>query len=114
KSTVARLLAHHLGYTYIDSGAMYRALAWAARRDGLTGDDPESVLQLLQRADIDLRLQPDGTNRLLVDGRDITDDLRSPEIGRLASKLSALPPVRRKMVALQQDMARDGRVVMEG
>jgi cytidylate kinase len=114
KSTIARLVAQHLGYTYIDTGAMYRALAWAAHQQGLAGDDSDSVVQLLARTRIDLRPRPDGTNQMSVDGRDVTGDIRSPEIGQLASELSALPPVRRRLVALQQEMAREGCVVMEG
>ena len=114
KSTIARLVAQGLGYTYIDSGAMYRALAWAARRAGITGDDSDPVIHLVQRTDIDLRPQANGVNRVLVDGRDITGEIRSPEISQLASKLSAIPTVRRRMVALQQEMAGEGCLVMEG
>ena len=114
KSTIARLVAQGLGYTYIDSGAMYRALAWAARRAGITGDDSDPVVHLVQRTDIDLRPQANGDNRVLVDGRDITGEIRSPEISQLASKLSAIPTVRRRMVALQQEMAGEGCLVMEG
>ena len=113
KSTIARLVARELGYTYIDSGAMYRALAWAARGKGIT-DDPAPVLELLREAKIELRPRPDGLNEVFVDGRDITGEIRTPEISQLASKLSAMPAVRRKMVALQQAMARAGGVVMEG
>ncbi len=114
KSTIARLVARELGYTYIDSGAMYRALAWAARRKGITDDNPVPVLELLREAKIELRPRPDGINEVYVDGRDITGDIRTPEISQLASKLSAMPAVRRKMVALQQAMARAGGIVMEG
>jgi len=114
KSTVARLVAQHLGYTYIDSGAMYRALAWAVRRSDITPDDPERVVQLLQTTDIQLKPRPDGVNQIVVDGDDVTNEIRSPDISQLASKLSAIPPVRRRMVALQQDTAREGGVVMEG
>lgn len=114
KSTIARLVAQRLDYTYIDTGAMYRGLAWAARRDGLTAADSDSIIHLLQRTDIKLRPRPDGTNAVVVAGEDVTGDIRSPEIGQLASKLSALPAVRRRLVALQQAMAREGSIVMEG
>ena len=114
KSTIARLVAQGLGYTYIDSGAMYRALAWAARQSGVDSDDSQAVIHVLQRTDIDLRPQAEGANRVFVDGRDISGEIRSPEISQLASKLSAIPRVRRRMVALQQEMASDGCVVMEG
>lgn len=114
KSTVARLIARELGFTYIDSGAMYRALAWAAQREGATADSPERVLELLSRVEIALRPRADGLNQVLVGGRDVTSEIRSPEIGQLASELSALPAVRERMVALQREMAREGGVVMEG
>jgi len=114
KSTIARLVAQRLDYTYIDTGAMYRGLAWAARRDGLTAGDSDPIVHLLQRTDIKLRPRPDGTNAVVVAGEDVTGGIRSPEIGQLASKLSALPAVRRRLVALQQAMAREGSVVMEG
>ena len=114
KSTIARLVAQRLDYTYIDTGAMYRGLAWAARRDGLTADDSDPIIHLLQRTDIKLRPRPDGTNEVVVAGEDVTGEIRSPEIGQLASRLSVLPAVRRRLVALQQAMAREGSVVMEG
>ena len=114
KSTIARLVARGLGYTYIDSGAMYRALAWAARRDGIGADDQTRVSELVEEVRIRIRPRADGLNQVIVNGDDITSEIRSPDIGQLASRLSAMPPVRRRMVALQQDMAREGHVVMEG
>jgi cytidylate kinase len=114
KSTIARLVAQGLGYTYIDSGAMYRALAWAARRDGIGADDQTRVSELVEEVRIRIRPRADGLNQVIVNGDDITSEIRSPDIGQLASRLSAMPPVRRRMVALQQDMAREGGVVMEG
>lgn len=114
KSTIARLVAQGLGYTYIDSGAMYRALAWAARRDGIGADDQTRVSELVEEIRIRIRPRADGLNQVIVNGDDITSEIRSPDIGQLASRLSAMPPVRRRMVALQQDMAREGGVVMEG
>ena len=114
KSTIASLVARRLDYTYIDTGAMYRGLAWAARRDELTADDADPIIHLLRRTDIKLRPRPDGTNEVVVAGEDVTGEIRSPEIGQLASRLSVLPAVRRRLVALQQAMAREGSVVMEG
>jgi cytidylate kinase len=114
KSTIARLVARRLDYTYIDTGAMYRGLAWAAHRDELTADDSDPIIHLLQRTTIKLRPRPDGTNEVVVDGEDVSGEIRSSEIGQLASKLSAIPAVRRRLVALQQAMAREGSIVMEG
>ncbi len=114
KSTIARLVADRLGLTYIDTGAMYRALAWAAQREGITADQPERVIALLDDLSLELRPLPGGANRVIVDGTDITNQIRTPEIGQLASQLSTIPAVREHMVARQQRMARDGAVVMEG
>jgi cytidylate kinase len=124
KSTVARLVAQKLGYTYVDSGAMYRALAWAASQRGISARDPGQVLALLNEVKIRLVPQTDlcarsrgwgeGENQVFLDDRDITGEIRSPEIGQLASQLSEIPEVRQRMVALQQEMAREGGVVMEG
>ena len=110
KSTVARRVASRLGYTYVDTGAMYRALAWAALNAKIAPDDDEAVCALAAR--LDVRLEPDG--RVLVDGRDVAGQIRTPEISNLTSPLSARPCVRSRMVALQQAMARRGGVVMEG
>lgn len=114
KSTVARLVARELGFTYVDSGATYRGLAWTARRHDVPPDDRSRLDDLLGELNIQLRPQPDGSNQVLVDGQDVTDEIRAPGIGRLASRLSAIPQVRRRMVALQKEMAREGGVVMEG
>jgi cytidylate kinase len=114
KSTIARLVAQALHYTYIDSGAMYRALAWAARRRGIGPDEPDRVSALLASVDIRLLPQPDGLDQVLLDGRDVTNDIRTPDISQLSSQLSEIPEVRKQMVALQQAMARSGGVVMEG
>jgi cytidylate kinase len=114
KSTLARLVASRLGLTYIDTGAMYRALAWAARQRNLTAEQPLQATALLDEVDIRLLPRPEGGNQVLVNGIDVTGEIRTPEIGRLASQLSALPEVRTRMVARQQEMARAGGVVMEG
>jgi len=114
KSTLARLLAVELGYTYIDSGAMYRALAWAARRAEVSPDDPERIANLLETTNIHLRQRKDGSNEVIVDGEDVTTEIRTPDISQLSSRLSERRAVRRRMVALQREMAKDGGVVMEG
>jgi cytidylate kinase len=114
KSTIARLLALALGYTYIDSGAMYRALAWAARRAEVSPDDPERIANLLETTNIHLHQRKDGSNEVIVDGEDVTIEIRTPDISQLSSRLSERRAVRRRMVALQREMAKDGGVVMEG
>jgi len=114
KSTIARLVAGELGYAYVDSGAMYRALAWAAREEGVSPEDVAGVRSLLESIEIELVPQSGGANRVRVNGREITEEIRAPEIGQLSSLLSEISGVRERMVALQREMAREGGVVMEG
>ncbi len=109
KSTVARRVAEALGYTYVDTGAMYRSLAWSVLKEGISPTDAEAVSALAER--LDVRLEP---GRVWVGDHDVTQEIRTPEISNLTSPLSALPRVRRRMVALQQAMAGQGGVVMEG
>lgn len=109
KSTVARRVAERLGLTYIDTGAMYRALAWAVLDAGISPSDAEAVCAQAER--LEIRLE---TERVWVNGRDIAGEIRTPEVSNLTSPLSALPCVRSRMAALQKAMARRGGVVMEG
>ena len=113
KSTVARQVARILGLTYIDTGAMYRALAWAVLSRTIDPRDTDAVSRLAQTLLITLQPAPDGP-RVLADGQDITDAIRTPEISSLTSPLSAIPAVRARMVSLQQEMAARQGVVMEG
>jgi cytidylate kinase len=110
KSTVARRVAEALGYTYVDTGAMYRAVAWAVRDREIDLSDTDAVAQVAEALEIELT--PEG--QVYADGRDITDDIRSPAISNLTSPLSALPRVRQRLVALQKKRAQRGGVVMEG
>ena len=113
KSTVARLLAGRLGFQYIDTGAMYRALALLARQRGVSSEEPED----LARLGIEMDLQyTDGSEqtRILLSGQDVTDDLRKPGIGDDASRLSRFPEVRRVLVEKQRLLGKRGSVVMEG
>ena len=114
KSTIARLVAGALGYRYVDSGAMYRALAWAAQQQGIAAGDTPQVLGLLHHLHPRLAPQAEGRNRVFVDEREITEEIRTQQVGELASRLSEVPEERRQMVALQQEMAGEGGVVMEG
>ncbi|MDY4416912.1 (d)CMP kinase [Selenomonas sp.] len=112
KSTVAKLAAKKLGYTYIDTGAMYRAVAWKtlAERQPVTD---ALILDVVK--DIDVRLSYDGgVTHVFVDGREITGEIRTPEVSRIVSQVAALGPVREKMVDLQRQMATAGGVLMDG
>jgi len=114
KSTAAKRVASALDYTYIDTGAMYRAVAWKALREGVPPEDEAGLTRLAQKMRIEFAPGQDGVQRLLVDGEDVTEAIRTPEVTRLSSPISAIPGVRRVLVAQQQAMGADGGVVMEG
>ena len=109
KSTVARQVAEALGLTYIDTGAMYRAVAWAVIDAGISPADTQAVCGLAARLEVRL-----ASGRVFADEMDVTEKIRTPEISNLTSPLSALPCVRTRLVALQRQMAERGGVVMEG
>lgn len=112
KSTVAKLAAKKLGYTYIDTGAMYRAVAWKTLQ---AGKDVTDALILDVVRDIDVRLAyANGVTQVFVDGQDITGEIRTPEVSHIVSQVAALGPVREKMVDLQRRMATEGGVLMDG
>jgi cytidylate kinase len=111
KSTIARSLAARLGFTYIDTGAMYRALALWAQRQDISLIDMHRMEQLALAASIEL--DPDGP-RVLLNGEDVTAAIRDPEIAPAASLVAAIPGVRRAMVDKQRAMAANASVVMEG
>jgi cytidylate kinase len=113
KSTLSRLLAAALDYTNIDTGAMYRAVALAAHRAGVSPDDQTSLTRLCADLDIEF-LRRDGEERVLLDGEDVSAAIRTPEASMLASRYSASPAVRRAMVRLQREMGAEGGVVLEG
>jgi CMP/dCMP kinase len=113
KSTVAKRLAEELGYTYMDTGAMYRAFAWKVMREAIDLGDERSLRKILRETKIDLK-RDNGRLRVFVDGRDITDQIRTPELSQTASKVSTLRAVRERMVELQRAMGREGGVVVEG
>jgi len=113
KSTTAQLLAKKLGYLYIDTGAMYRACALKAKKLGIDINDEESIRNLL--AFIDIKIENDNSkNRILLDGEDVSEDIRADDISSLASAISAIPAVRYKMVELQRKMGEKGSVILDG
>jgi len=109
KSTAAREVARRLGFTLIDTGALYRALAWAVKEAGVAADDAPAVGKVLEKTTVDFE-----GGRVLVNGRDITAQLRTPELGMLTSRLTRLQVVRDKLTPLQRGLARAGGVVLEG
>lgn len=113
KSTVARLVAELLGYIYLDSGAMYRGVAWKALREHVPLNSEQGLAALARATRIDL-LSSDGGFRVLVDGTDVTDQIRSPEVAQAASKVAVIAGVRTVLVAEQRRAGGGGGVVMEG
>ena len=113
KSTLARALARTLGFIYIDTGAMYRALTWKALQIGLNLQDYEALQRLAASLDIHFETR-EGEQRVICAGEDITELVRSPAVNSAVSQVAAPPAVREVMVNKQQKMARSSNVVMEG
>jgi cytidylate kinase len=111
KSTAARALAAALGYTFVDTGAMYRALALKALRSGVSFDDGERLCALLAESEIQLE---DGGRRVRLDGEDVTEAVRTRAVAGTASQVSVHPGVRRAMVARQKAIGSAGGVVLDG
>lgn len=113
KSTVARLTAERLGYIYVDTGAMYRALTYKAMSLGLPLDDGASLEALARETEISLEAKG-REQRVTCDGQDVTNAIRDPEVSQNVSQVALVPGVRVRMVELQQAMAKGGGVVMDG
>ena len=109
KGTVAKLLARRLDYEYLDTGALYRAVAWKARQDGIAADDQEALGSMLK----DLKIEF-SSSRVFVNGMDVSSGIRTAEIGELSSRVSAIPIVRSALFELQREICLKGRVVIEG
>jgi cytidylate kinase len=113
KSTVGRMLAERLSYTYLDTGALYRAVAFSASRSGIRPDDEEGLKNLCNRIRIDVRNQ-DGVMKVFVDGEDVSNRIRTPGVSMLASRVSAVPAVRQALLLLQRKTGGMGSIVAEG
>ncbi|MBN2209359.1 MAG: (d)CMP kinase [Candidatus Coatesbacteria bacterium] len=113
KSTIAKLLAQRLGFKLINTGAMYRAVGLLALERGIDPLDEAAVCSILPDIDIDL-VGPASSQRVILNGRDVTERIAQPDVAKAASDASSLLPVRRELVARQQAMAQEGGVVLEG
>lgn len=113
KTTVSRALARRLGYTYVDTGALYRGVAVAAADHDVPPEDDAALAALCETLRLEF-VRTDGEDRLHLDGTNIGDRIRTPEITMLSSRVSARPPVRRCLLAVQRRMAREGGVIFEG
>lgn len=113
KSTLARAAAREFGYLYVDTGACYRAVGLFALEKGIDPGDEAALTPLLPEAKVEL-IHRDGEQRVLLNGRDVSEAIRAPEMGEAASKVSALPSVRIFLLNLQRDMAARQNVIMDG
>jgi len=113
KSTVARLVANTTGFVYLDTGAMYRAVTLRAMRLGGDMTDPDALADIARQAKIDLQWTGDGT-RVMLDGDDVTENIRTPDVTAQIYLIDQVPAVRAELVARQQKFGSAGRVVAEG
>ncbi len=113
KSTLSRLIARRLGFTYLDTGAMYRAVGYKARQKGVSFTDDQGLAEILEDMNLELTAG-NGDTRVIMDNEDISQAIRTADMGMAASAVSARPIVREKLTILQQEMGRKGKVVAEG
>lgn len=118
KSTIAKYLARTVGYRYIDTGAMYRAVTlWAMRHNLISPDgtvDSESLAAALPQISVGFALMPDGSQHTTLDGEDVEDKIRGMEVSRNVSPVAAIPAVRHSLVKMQQDYGKAKGIVMDG
>jgi cytidylate kinase len=115
KTTTAKLVAKRLGCIYVDSGIMYRAVAFYLLKDRIDWSDPEKLKSALDKIDLDIKYDlSDNGNRVFLNGKDITDRLRASEVSRLSSKIATLKIVREKLVELQRKIGEEHSIVMDG
>ena len=113
KSTVAKIVSRELGYIYVDTGAMYRAIALFFLRKGISAEDRPAMEAALPEIDVSIRYV-DGAQQVLLNGEDVSGLIRTEEVGNMASAASAFPPVREKLLSLQRSLAEREPVVMDG
>ena len=113
KSTIAKAAAKELGFVYLDTGAIYRTVAWHITMMGIGPKDTDHVPMLLDDANIQIDFQPDGQHMIL-NGKDITQEIRTPEIASVASQAAAQPSVREFLLDMQRDLAKTHNIIMDG
>ncbi|WP_297456504.1 (d)CMP kinase [Persephonella sp.] len=114
KSTIAKMLAKELGFTYIDTGAMYRAVALMVKREGIDPDNANAVVELMKKIQIDLKPAENGV-QVFLNGEDVSREIRTEEIGKIASKIARHSEVRKILVQMQRELGlRAKNVVIEG
>ncbi len=114
KTSVGRLLAHRLGYRFLDTGAMYRAVTWAALEAGVSPSNSQDLIKLARERPPEVARPQDGQALILVDGRDVTPHLRNQQVEQNVSLVAQVPGVREILVEIQRRVAQEGRIVMVG
>ena len=113
KSTIAKAIAAKMGYVYVDTGAMYRAMALYFLRAGIASEDEEKISSVVDDISVSIKYE-DGAQHVILNGEDVTGLIRTEEVGNMASASSVYAPVRSKLVALQQELAKTTDVIMDG
>lgn len=114
KSTLSKAVARELGIVYVDTGAIYRTIGYYIFREGIDPKDAGAVVAALPMIHVDMCYSEDGLQHMLLNGEDVTEQIRLPEISMYASAVSAIPPVRDYLLEMQRDMARRSSVIMDG
>ena len=114
KSTIAKIIAQKLGFLYIDTGAMYRALTLKVIEEEADIKDPERIVEIASKSSIDLINNPDGSLKVMLDGRDISMQIREPRITRFVSDIAKIKGVREIMLRLQRNFGKKGHCVLDG
>lgn len=114
KSTLAKAVAAELHILYVDTGAIYRTIGCYARRRGVDARDTQAVIALLPQVKIEMRYDAQGLQHMLLQGEDVTEEIRLPEMSLYASAVSAIPEVRTFLLEMQRDFARKSSVIMDG
>ncbi len=114
KSTLARAVAKELNFIYVDTGAIYRTVGYCAWQSGVDAGDAAAVIALLPQIRVEMAYGGDGLQRMYLNGEDVTDAIRLPEVSMYASRVSAIPEVRSFLMDMQRSMAEKGNVIMDG
>ncbi len=114
KSTIAKAAARELGFIYVDTGALYRAIGLSAQRKGYTSDDKAEIISMLDTIKVELAFNEAHEQVVLLNGEDVSGFIRTPEISMMASAVSAIPEVRAYLLDLQRDIAHTNNVIMDG
>ncbi len=113
KSTIARILSHKLGFIYVDTGAMYRTIALYCLRQGLKAEEEEKIERLLPQIEVSIAYE-EGNQVVYLNGENVSDQIRTPQVSAMTSPVAAYGPVREKLLELQRRLARENDVVMDG